>query len=132
MLWSHWLPQSDRLPSIDGGEKWQGNEIKIVKPIVRETFKEKIPCPIPNYTSQEVASRGEILYAQQIRDKVNPKHKGKFLVIDIETGEYEINDDDLVATKQLLTNHPNAVIYGLRIGYPAAYRIGSGFSVYTR
>ena len=97
-----------------------------------QLVKEKIPCPIPTYTSQEVASRGETLYVQQIRDKVNPKHKGKFLVIDIETGEYEINDDDLVATKQLLTNHPNAVIYGLRIGYPAAYRIGSGSSVYTR
>ena len=95
--------------------------------LFKTASKEKISCPIPNYTSQEVASCGEALYAQQIRDKVNPKHKGKFLVIDIETGEYEINDDDLVATKQLLTNHPNAVIYGLRIGYPAAYRIGSGF-----
>ena len=83
--------------------------------------------PYTNYTSQEVESRGEAIYVQQIRDKVEPKHKGKFLVIDIETGEYEINADDLVATKQLLAKHPNAVIYGLRIGYPTAYRIGSSF-----
>ena len=79
--------------------------------------------PYTNYTSQEVESRGEAIYVQQIRDKVDPKHKGEFLVIDIETGEYEINADDLVATKQLLAKHPNAVIYGLRIGYPTAYRI---------
>ena len=85
-----------------------------------------------NYTSHEVATRGESIYVHQIRDKVNPKHKGKYLVIDIETGEYAINDDDLAATKQLLACHPNAVIYGLRIGYPTAYRIGSGSSVYTR
>ncbi len=78
--------------------------------------------PYINYTSQEVESRGEAIYVQQIRDKVNPKYKGKFLVIDIETGEYEIDADDLVATKQLLA--PNAVIYGLRIGYPTTYRIG--------
>ena len=76
--------------------------------------------PYTNYTSQEVELRGESMYVQQIRDKVDRK----FLVIDIETGEYEINADDLVATKQLLAKHPSAVIYGLRIGYPTAYRIG--------
>ena len=61
------------------------------------------------------------MYVQQIRDKVDPKHKGKFLVIDIETGDYKIDVDDLGATQQLLATHPNAVIYGLRIGFPTAY-----------
>ncbi len=42
------------------------------------------------------------MYERQIRDKVELKHKGKFLVIDIETGKYEIDDDDLAATKRLL------------------------------
>ena len=88
--------------------------------------------PYTNYTPQEVESQGEAIYGQQIRDKVEPKHKGKFLVIDIETGEYEINADDLVATKRLLAKHPNAVVYGLRIGFPTAYRIGGHFSVKTQ
>ena len=82
-----------------------------------------------NYTPQEVESKGEAIYVRQIRDKLNPKRQGEFLVINIETGEYEVNADDLVATKRLLANCPNAVIYGLRIGFPTAYRIGSGFSV---
>ena len=81
-----------------------------------------------NYTPQEIESRGEAIYVRQIRDKVNPKHKDKFVVIDIETGEYEVNEDDLAATKRLLAICPNAVIYGLRIGFPTACRIGSGFS----
>lgn len=85
-----------------------------------------------NYTSDEVASRGESMYINQIRDKLNHEHKGKYLVIDVETGAYVINHDDLAATKQLLASHPDAVIYGLRIGYPSAYRIGSGSSVYAR
>ena len=83
--------------------------------------------PYTNYTSKEVASRGESIYRREIRHKVNPKHKGKFLVIDIETGEYEMNTDDLVATKRLLAKHPNAVVYGLQIGCPTAYRIGGPF-----
>ena len=85
--------------------------------------------PYTNYTSKEVASRGEAIYRREIRDRVEPKHKGKFLVIDIETGEYEMNADDLVATKRLLAKHPNAAVYGLQIGSPTAYRIGGHFSV---
>ena len=83
--------------------------------------------PYTNYTPKEVELRGEAIYRKQIRDKVEPKHKGKFLVIDIETGEYEMNADDLVATKSLLAKHPNAVVYGLQIGFPTAYRIGGHF-----
>ena len=83
--------------------------------------------PYINCTSKEVASRGESIYRQEIRHKVDPKYKGRFLVIDIETGEYEMNADDLVATKRLLARQPNAVVYGLQIGFPTAYRIGGPF-----
>ncbi len=88
--------------------------------------------PYTNYTSTEVASRGDAIYRREIRAKVEPKHNGKFLVIDIETGEYEMNSDDLVATKRLLAKHPNAVVYGLQIGFPTAYRIGGHFSAQTQ
>ena len=71
-----------------------------------------------------------MIYGRQIRDKVETKHKGEFLVIDIETGEYEMNADDLVATKRLLAKHPDAVIY--QIGSPTAYRIGGHFLVRTQ
>ena len=85
--------------------------------------------PNAKYTPEEVTSQGQTIYEQQIRDEIEPRNKGKFLVIDIETGVYEIDDDDLVATKRLLANCPNAVIYGLRIGFPTVYRIGGRFSV---
>ena len=49
--------------------------------------KEKIPCPIMKYTSFEIASRGESIYRYQIRDKMNPEQKGKYLVIDVESRE---------------------------------------------
>ena len=83
--------------------------------------------PYVKYTPQEVESRGEAIYAEQIRDKVEIEHRGKFLVVNIETGEYEIDEDDLVATKRLLARQSNAVVYGLRIGHPTAYRLGGGF-----
>ncbi len=78
-----------------------------------------------DYTAEEIESRGEAIFVKQIRDRLNTGHRGKFLAIDIETGSYKVDADDLVATKQLLAMRPNAVIYGLRIGFPTAYRIGT-------
>lgn len=86
----------------------------------------------PDESSEAIAARGEEIYQQQIRDKVDPKHKGKFLVLDIETGDYEIDAEDLVATDRLLEKHPNAIIYGVRVGFPAAYGIGFNFKAYTQ
>ena len=79
--------------------------------------------PYSDFTAEEIESQGESIYVNQIRDRLSTGHRGKFLVIDVETGEYEIDNDDLLATRRLLTNRPNAVIYGLRIGFPTVYRI---------
>ncbi|MCH8042405.1 MAG: hypothetical protein IID44_01680 [Planctomycetes bacterium] len=79
------------------------------------------------YSPEEVAARGEEIYAAEIRPEVEQECHGRYLVLDIESGDYEIAEEDLTATKRLMAKRPDAVIYGLRIGYPAAYRIG-GFS----
>ncbi len=86
--------------------------------------------PHAKYSREEVAARGEAIYNQEIRSKVESQFKGDYLVLDIESGEFEIDQDDLVATKRLLARCPDAVLYGLRIGYVAAYRLG-GFSKVT-
>ena len=80
--------------------------------------------PYEKYSPQEVEAKGEELYERNIRARVEPGNKGKFVVIDIETGEFEVDDDDLLATKRALEKRPEAVLYGLRIGYPTAYTLG--------
>jgi hypothetical protein len=80
--------------------------------------------PYANYSPEEVESRGESIYEQQIRDQVEAGNRGKFVVINIETGDFEMDEDDLQATKRLLGKQPDAVLYGLRIGYATAYTLG--------
>jgi hypothetical protein len=87
--------------------------------------KEVEVMPYAKYSREEVVSRGEELYARQIRPKVEAGNKGKFVVIDIETGEYEVDEDDLQATKRALAKRPDAVLYGVRIGYRTAYTFHS-------
>ena len=86
--------------------------------------------PYTHYTAEEVAARGEALYEQRIRPHVEATHQGKFVVVDIETGDYEIDADDLAATKRALAKRSDAVLYGLRIGYPTAYRLGGCFATH--
>ena len=80
--------------------------------------------PHNKFTSEVVAARGKEIYRQQIQNKVESEHRGKFLSVDIETGDYEIGTDDLVPTMRLLAKRPDAVIYSLRIGFKAAHRMG--------
>jgi hypothetical protein len=80
--------------------------------------------PYPSYSSHEIAERGRQLYEQQLCEKVTPGNVGKFLVIDIETGEYEIDKEELAALRRAKAKHPDAPLYMVRIGYRTAYQLG--------
>ena len=76
------------------------------------------------YRREEVSARGEVIYREKIRSLVEPQERGKFVVIDVETGDYELDTNDATATKRLQKRRPDAVIYGMRVGYRAAYSFG--------
>ena len=76
------------------------------------------------YRPGEFSARGEAIYREKIRSLVEPQEHGKFVVIDVETGDYELDANDATATKRLQKRRPEAVIYGLRVGYRAAYSFG--------
>jgi hypothetical protein len=82
----------------------------------------------PRYSKEEIVRRGEELYEQQIRGQIDEeRNKGKALVIDIETGDYEIDEDGLAAARRAQARHPDAALYAMRIGYPAYAKIGGGW-----
>jgi hypothetical protein len=82
--------------------------------------------PRTQYTQEEIARIAEEIYRRDIRDKVMPQHKGKFLTLDIESGDYEIDEDDLTGEKRLRARHPDGVFFGFRIGYKEAYALSGG------
>ena len=79
----------------------------------------------PRYSGEEIARRGEELYERTLRRLVETDDNiGKIISIDIETGDYEIDDDPLATGRRLQATHPHAAIYGKRIGYNAVFAIG--------
>ena len=75
------------------------------------------------YSREEIAQRANEIYQRDIRSKVMPQDKGKFLVLDIDSGDYEIDSDDLSAEEILRARRPDGVLFGLRIGYTTAYTL---------
>ena len=81
--------------------------------------------PHPIYTGEEIVRRGEEFYERSIRHQVETDENiGKIVSIDIETGDYAVDADPVVAGLQVQSRHPQAAIYGKRIGYDAAFALG--------
>ena len=81
--------------------------------------------PHARFSSEEIGKRGREWYEQAIRARVEtPENIGKIVSIDIETGDYEIDAENLSAVERLQVRHPDAAIYGIRIGYNAVYALG--------
>lgn len=77
----------------------------------------------PRYSADETARRGDELYAK-LRDQLEPRDIGRVVAIDIESGEFAVEDTVLAACKRLLAARPGAEIWAVRIGHAAIHRIG--------
>ena len=75
------------------------------------------------------SEKGQAIYNEKIRHIVeaDPSQKGRVVVIDVHTGEYEIADTDDEAYRRLLKRCPDAYTWAERVGYPAVYRFGGSW-----
>ncbi len=74
---------------------------------------------------QEVARRAKQLYKNSIRQQVETDENiGKIVIIDFESGDYEVDETGLKAARKLSTKHPHSRLFGLRMGYNVAVSFG--------
>jgi hypothetical protein len=69
----------------------------------------------------------EIYHAQRAKIETL-ENIGKIIVIDTNSGDYEIAEDELglAENQRLLRRHPDAALFGLRVGYEAVYSFDGG------
>ncbi|MGI0486254.1 hypothetical protein ACN4EK_12510 [Pantanalinema rosaneae CENA516] len=77
------------------------------------------------YSKEELARRGQELYESGIRQQVETGNQGKIVAIDIETGEFEVDETLMGATERLYERQPDAQPWTLRVGHSAVYHFGS-------
>jgi hypothetical protein len=76
----------------------------------------------------DISRRGIDLYERSIKHLVDmPENRGRVIVIDTLSGDFEIDEDHLAAAKRAKMRNPDAVLFATRIGFPALGRIGGRF-----
>ena len=74
-----------------------------------------------------VSDRAEKLYEQKLKSLLEPTHRGQFLAIEPESGDYFLSDDFDGAINASRSVHPDRLAYVMRIGYPAVMELGYAY-----
>ena len=70
---------------------------------------------------EEVGRRAKEIYENSIRQQVYTEENiGKMVIIDIETGEYAVDEMGIESAHLLRKKNPLARLFGIRIGYKVA------------
>jgi hypothetical protein len=76
-------------------------------------------------SGEEVAKRAYQIYESGIRQKVETEENiGKMVIINVETGDYEVDETGLQAAQNLQAKSPYARLFGIHIGYSVAASFG--------
>jgi hypothetical protein len=82
-----------------------------------------MPSTESRRSPEEIAQLGAAAFDRRVRPRLGPDDDGKFVAIDIGTGDYELDADDYAAVSRLRSRSPSAEIWLGRVGQPAAYRM---------
>ena len=68
-------------------------------------------------TDEETRRLGDEIYERDIRPQVEADHHGKVIAIDVNSGDYTIDDTAVAAAERLLERRPDADAWAVRVGY---------------
>jgi hypothetical protein len=72
----------------------------------------------------DLGSRACQMY-ESLRNAIETSENiGKLIVMDVESGDYEIDATGIESSRRLKARHPDATLYALRIGYKTVASFG--------
>ncbi len=74
--------------------------------------------------TKAVIDRAKQIYASQLQKELESQHRGRFVAIEPESGEYFLGDTFDEAVKAARTKYPSRLSHGIWIGHRAAFHIG--------
>jgi hypothetical protein len=76
------------------------------------------------YSKEEFARRGDAIYEADVLPRLAAADEGKFVAIDIETGNFELDINELAACDKLSARIPDAQIWLVKVGSRYLHRFG--------
>ena len=77
-------------------------------------------APAHPLSPDDVERLGEEAFRRDVRPHLRPEDDGKFVAIDVGSGDYEIDEDDYTAVERLEARLPDAEVWLMRAGHPTA------------
>ena len=71
---------------------------------------------------RRIQNKGERLY-QRLRPRLEPRHKGDIVAIEVSSGQYVIGKDELKVALKAVKQFPGKKFSFFRIGYPAVHKL---------
>jgi len=72
----------------------------------------------------KVAAKARELYEKTLRESLEQTHRGRFICIEPESGDFFLGDTFDSAVNQAIDAHPDRLTHTIRIGYAAALHLG--------
>ena len=89
------------------------------------TFPPKFPANFPTgLSAQNIAERGEAIYAEKYRTDLEQNARGKFVAVHIESGEATLGDSGEAAIRAAREKDPSGYFHLIRVGHKAAFEAG--------
>ena len=67
-----------------------------------------MPATGPRRSLEELVRLGQKVFDRRVRPALRPEDDGKFVAIDVVTGDHEIDEDDYAAVMRLRARRPSA------------------------
>jgi hypothetical protein len=78
----------------------------------------------PRYSKAECARRGDALAESKVRPNLTVADEDKFVAIDIETGEYELDKNEMKAADRLRKRVPDPQMWLVHVSFGSPHRFG--------
>lgn len=91
--------------------------MSMIEQRIEDLRREKTP-----YNTVELDRLGWVRYAQ-IGDMLEAQHRGEFVMIEVDTGDYFLGATPRQALEKARATHPRKAFCLIRVGYPASHKL---------
>ena len=84
--------------------------------------------PIIPVDTSLLARKGEQIYQNELTEKLEKEHIGRFVAIEVESKEYFLGDNQIDALTLARKKFPTKVFYLVKIGFPAVVTMSRRFT----
>jgi hypothetical protein len=77
----------------------------------------------PRLDREVLARMGQDVYARIVQPQLRPEDHGKFVVMDVESGAFEMDANLRAAATRLHARIPGVQAWAERVGYPSLHKL---------